>query len=223
MLHIENLYYAYNNSSPLILNNINLQINKGEYVSILGENGCGKSTLIKLILKLLKPTGGKINLQFNRVGYVPQRLENFNSQFPITVYELLNSNRKVLKIKDISVVSQLLEMVRMQDYKNSLIGTLSGGQLQKVLIAKALMGNPELLILDEPSTGVDVKSQEEIYSLIKALNISKKITVISVEHNLEAAINYSSLIFCMENGKGSICTPTEYSQLNIGGNLRAAL
>lgn len=221
MIKIRNLYFSYNNLAPYILNNINLTINNGEYVSILGENGCGKSTLIKLILNILQLTNGTIINEAKNIGYVAQKSDFLNSQFPITVYEMLDCYRKLLKIKDKEIILKSLKIVNMLEFKNSLIGNLSGGQCQKIFIARAIIGNPNLLILDEPSTGIDIKSQREIYSLIKDLNRNKGITVISIEHNLKAAISNSSLIYHLSNGNGHMCKPDiyikEYVEAN-GGN-----
>lgn len=197
MIEIKNLHFSYTKSSPYILNNINLTIEKGFYISILGENGSGKSTLIKLLLNLIKPTSGTIHICTKKIGYVPQMLNNFNNSFPITVAEILNCHKSALKIKDPKCVDKALSIVNMNDFKNNLIGELSGGQKQKIFIARALMGDPELLILDEPSTGVDVKSQKDIYSFLKKLNEENNITIISVEHNLQAAVENSTHIFKM--------------------------
>ncbi|MBU3161855.1 metal ABC transporter ATP-binding protein, partial [Clostridium frigoris] len=177
---------------------------------ILGDNGCGKSTLVKLILKFLSPTKGSIVNADKNIGYVPQKSDFLNSQFPITVYEMLNCYRKILKIKDKNLVNRRLETINMLDFKDSLIGTLSGGQCQKIFIVRALLGDPDLLILDEPSTGIDVTSQKEIYSLIRGLNKNNKITVIAIEHNLNAAMSNSSLIYHLSKGKGHLCTPDKY-------------
>ena len=212
MIQINNLYFSYTKSAPFTLNNIDLTINDGEYISILGENGCGKSTLIKLILNILSPTKGTITNSSNKIGYVPQKSDEFNSKFPITVYEMLNCYRKILKIKDKTIINKSLEMVNMLAFKNALIGTLSGGQFQKILITRALIGNPTLLILDEPSTGVDVTSQADIYGFIKSLNRDNGITVISIEHNLNAAITNSTLIYHLKSGNGHLCTPTAYAK-----------
>ncbi|EYE87290.1 metal ABC transporter ATP-binding protein [Fervidicella metallireducens AeB] len=212
MINIKNLSFSYNKIPPYILENINLEIKKGDYVSILGDNGSGKSTLIKLLLKLLKPCSGTIQINTQKIGYVPQRFEGFNSQFPVTIYEMLNCHRKALKIKDSSIVLNSLLKVDMLNYKNSLIGNLSGGQQQKIFIARAMMGNPELLILDEPSTGIDVQSQYEIYSLIKSLNTNLGITVVAIEHNLNAALVNSDYIFKLKNGKGQILSINDYKE-----------
>lgn len=218
MIKISNLFFSYTKNSPYILSDINLTIEDGEYISVLGENGCGKSTLIKLILNILSPTNGMIENTSKNIGYVPQKSDYFNSQFPITVYEMLNCYRKLLKIKDKNIVSNSLEMVNMINFKDSLIGNLSGGQCQKIFIARALMGNPDLLILDEPSTGVDINSQNEIYGIIRNLNKKNGITVISIEHNLNAAMTNSSLIYHLANGNGHLCKPDSYLKEYLDSN-----
>jgi zinc transport system ATP-binding protein len=212
MLKIKNLNFSYSASLPYLLDNINLNIEEGYYVSVLGENGSAKSTLIKLILRLLKPISGSIDINTNTIGYVPQKMENFNSQFPITITEVLKCHLKVKKFKMPHLITEALGQVGMLDYKNSLIGNLSGGQQQKIFIARALLGSPKLLILDEPSTGIDIPSQNEIYGILKELNIHSKVTIISVEHNLKAALENSTHIFKLDGGKGSLYTIDEYKK-----------
>ncbi len=211
MIKAENLFFSYTDSPPYVLAGINLEIHDGEYVSVVGDNGSGKSTLMRLILKFIKPTSGSITAQTKRVGYVPQKNDFSNSSFPITVYEALHSYRKLLKIKDKNTVGDALEQVGMSEFTGALMGTLSGGQSQKVLIARALMGKPDLLILDEPSTGVDRNSQKEIYALVKRINQENGITVVSVEHNLDAAVSNSTLIYHLVGGRGHLCTPQQYT------------
>ncbi len=210
MIKIKDLCFSYNNSKPYIIDNLSLNIAKESYVSIIGANGSCKSTLIKLILNLLTPQKGSINLISKKIGYVPQIVESFNSSFPITVWEMLNAHRNVLKIKDKESITEALKKVDMLEYKNSLIGNLSGGQKQKIFIARAILANEDILILDEPSTGVDSKSMKEIYGLITSLNKKNGVTVISVEHNLETALQNSSHILTMENGFGTLYTSKEY-------------
>ncbi|MCB2292709.1 metal ABC transporter ATP-binding protein [Clostridium algoriphilum] len=227
MIQIKNLFFSYTNAAPYILNDISLTINEGEYLSILGDNGSGKSTLVKLMLNLLTPTKGSIVNSNKNIGYVAQKSDFLNSQFPITVYEMLNCYRKVLKIKDKSLVIKNLEIINMLPFKDSLIGTLSGGQRQKIFIARALLGSPGLLILDEPSTGVDLNSQKDIYGLIKNLNRVNKVTVIAIEHNLNAAMRNSSLIYHISNGNGHLCTPDiyikEYLKSNKGDEFNVSI
>jgi zinc transport system ATP-binding protein len=131
---------------------------------------------------------------------------------------MLNSYRKLLKIKDKNAISESLDRVRMSEYKDALVGTLSGGQCQKIFIARALIGNPQLLILDEPSTGVDANSQKEIYGFIKKVNAENGITIVSVEHNLDAAMKNSTLIYHLSAGHGHLCTPQKYISEFINSN-----
>lgn len=214
MINIDNLTFSYNGKTPYLIKDLCLNIGDGSYTSILGENGSSKTTLIKLILGLLKPVKGKIKLNTNKIGYVPQKLESFNSQFPITVFEVLKTHMKVLRIRDVDTIDECLKSVGMDNFKKSLIGNLSGGQMQKIFIARALMGNPKLLIFDEPSTGIDITSQKEIYSLIIHLNKHHHITVIAVEHNLNAAINNSTHIYKMDSGNFKMYTISEYKKLS---------
>ena len=148
-----------------------------------------------------------------KIGYVPQMMETFNSQFPITVSELIKCHMKILKIKDKASVDRCLNIMGMSKFKNSLIGNLSGGQRQKIFIARALIGHPDLLIFDEPSTGIDIPSQKDIYKLISNLNRNSSITILSVEHNLKAALENSSQICTIDSGNISLYNIEEYKRL----------
>ena len=216
MIRVDDLYFSYTGTAPYVLEGLRLDVPDGEYISVLGENGSGKSTLLRLLLRLLRPTRGRIECGAKRIGYVPQRADFLNTQFPITVAEMLTCYRRLLRLRDRSAVDRALEMVRMSDCRGALIGTLSGGQCQKVFIARALMGDPDLLVLDEPSTGVDVGSQRDIYALIRGLNRSRGMTVLSVEHNLDAAISNSTLIYHLSGGAGHMCTPEQYTREFLG-------
>ncbi|WP_194192275.1 metal ABC transporter ATP-binding protein [Clostridium chrysemydis] len=210
MINIKDLCFSYTGTSPYLIDNVNLDIPKGVYLSIVGENGSGKTTLLKLILGLLKPSKGSIEINSDKIGYVPQRVEGFNSEFPITVNEVLKMHSRAIGIKDASDINCALKHVDMLNYKNRLIGGLSGGQQQRVFIARALIGDPELIILDEPSTGVDHKNQHSIYSLLYTLNKSCKKTIISVEHNIDLALKYSSHIVEVVDGTPTLYTTSEY-------------
>lgn len=216
MIELEHLYFSYTGTEPWVLEDLNLQLKDGEYLSILGENGSGKSTLLRLLLRLLRPSRGRIACQCRAIGYVPQRSDSLNIQFPITVGEMLAAYRRLLRLRDRTAVDRALQTVHMEPFRHTLIGNLSGGQRQRVFIARALMGSPGLLVLDEPSTGVDVTSQREIYSLIRSLNRERGITVISVEHNLAAAMENSTLIYHLANGSGHLCTPEKYEAEFLG-------
>ena len=200
-----------------MLGGIDFEIGAGEYVSVVGDNGSGKTTLMRLVLGLLKPVKGSIVASAKMIGYVPQKSSRTDAGFPLTVYEMLNSYRQLLKIKDKSLIPDVLALVGMGGFENTLVRRLSGGQSRKILIARALVGEPELLILDEPSTGIDAGSQEDIYRILKALNKDKGITVVSVEHNLAAAISNSTEIYHLADGHGHICTPQQYAEEYLGG------
>lgn len=200
MITIKNMSFSYEKNSPLILDNINLTIPKGIYLSVLGENGSCKTTLIKLILGLLSPISGEISLDTKKISYVPQRVDSLNTDFPISVYEILKSHAKVLHLDASASISNVLNNVSMIEFKDTLIGNLSGGQQQRIFIARALMGNPDLIILDEPSTGVDNKTQIEVYSLLQELNQKDGTTIISIEHNLTSALTYSTHILRINDG-----------------------
>ena len=201
LIKIDNMSFAYNKNTSPLLKDVNLDIPKGVYLSIVGENGSCKTTLIKLILGLLTPISGSITVDTDNIAYVPQRLDGFNSQFPISIYEILKIHAKSLKLDPKSSSIDVLEKVNMLKFKENLIGNLSGGQQQRVFIARALIGNPDLIILDEPSTGVDVKNQQEIYSLLSKINKEQGTTIISIEHNMDIALKYSTHILTINNGK----------------------
>ena len=209
MITIKNLSFSYTKGNDL-LKDINLHIPKGIYLSILGENGSCKSTLVKLILGILKPDSGLITLASNKVSYVSQKLDNFNAEFPITVKEVLSCHAKTVGIKNSKSVLESLHRVNMCEFSNNLIGNLSGGQQQRIFIARALLGNPDLIILDEPSTGVDEKSQSEIYPLLQSLNQNLGKTIISVEHNTKIALKYSTHILKIENGTLKLFTKEDF-------------
>lgn len=212
MINIKNLSFSYDSKSAEVLKDVNLNIKKGVYLSIVGENGSCKTTLIKLILGILKPNKGDIKINSELIGYVPQRLDSFNSQFPITVKEVLNCHKKTLKDKNIDINS-ILTQVNMEEFRDRLLGMLSGGQQQRILIARALMGDPDIIILDEPSTGVDEANQKDIYKILKSLNRDKNKTIISIEHNIDIALANSTHILKVDKGSMNLYTVEEYVEL----------
>lgn len=209
MIKIANMNFSYD-KSQLLLSDINLHIPKGVYLSIVGENGSCKTTLVKLILGLLTPVSGTIEVDTKKIAYVPQRVDGFNSDFPISVFEILKAHAKALHLNVSESVNDVLEKVNMEQFRNNLIGNLSGGQQQRIFIARALMGKPDLIILDEPSTGVDFKNQQEIYSILNYINKELKTTIISIEHNMDIAVKYSSHILKVEEGKVFLKTCEEF-------------
>ncbi len=195
LIQIENLSHSYGNTKAL--ENINLTIKDGDFLAIIGPNGGGKSTLLKLILELLPLQNGKLikNIKNNEVGYVPQNT-NLNIDFPITALEVvlmghIKRKRKLLGYakEDISCALNSLKQVGMEDFANKKIGTLSGGQRQRVFIARALCSSPKILMLDEPTASIDVQGQQDIYELLK--NLNKSISIVVVSHDLSILLNYA--------------------------------
>lgn len=191
VIEVENLSFAY--ADTLVLKNVNLSINAGEFVGIIGRNGSGKSTFLKLILGELKPLTGKIIKDKNlKIGYVEQVTMSSDNTFPATVLEvvLLGLYKKIglfkfasKKIKQIAMGA--LKTVGMENYANRQISNLSGGQQQKVLIAKALVSSADILILDEPTTGIDRESENDFMNLLYHINLHHKKTIIMVSHNFD--------------------------------------
>ncbi|PLY06860.1 MAG: ABC transporter [Arcobacter sp.] len=195
ILELKNLSYSYDKTK--VLENINLDILDNDFLAIIGPNGGGKSTLLKLILGLLKIKDGKItnHLKKDLLGYVPQNT-NLNTDFPITALEVVLMGHKVSKKQffgyskeDISCAIDSLKKVSMDEFANSKIGDLSGGQRQRVFIARALCSNPKVMLLDEPTASIDVKGQKDIYELLKELN--KSIAVVVVSHDISVLLNYA--------------------------------
>ena len=195
LINISNLSYKYHKTD--VLENINLIIKDDDFLAIIGPNGGGKSTLLKLILGLLTPQDGEIEkkIENTQVGYVPQNT-NLNIDFPITALEIvlmgiISSKKRFFGYskEDITSAMASLSKVSMADFANSKIGDLSGGQRQRVFIARALCSNPKIMLLDEPTASIDVKGQREIYELLKELN--KSICIVVVSHDISVLLNYA--------------------------------
>ncbi len=216
ILKIEHLNFEYPDTS--VLRDINITLRKGDFLGIIGANGAGKSTLIKIILRLLPCASGDITLfgeplsKFRsnyKIGYVSQKANSFNSDFPATVREVVMANlyskkglfRRYTK-EDNEQMRKALKKVGMEDYENRLIGRLSGGQQQRIFIARALISQPELLLMDEPTVGVDAKSVKQIMDIIRDLN-NQGMTIIMTNHDTPELVRVSNklLIFC-EHGNG---------------------
>lgn len=178
-----------------ILKNISLEIYEGDFIAIIGPNGGGKSTFIKLLLGIIKPTNGNIKLFENskyQIGYVPQQASNIDIAFPATVDEIIRTaftNRNSL-FKNITKeeklnISSLMDLFEISNLKYKLITELSGGQKQRVMIVRALANNPKLLILDEPDIGLDKKSQKQFINSLKEINKKNRTTILFITHHLE--------------------------------------
>ena len=215
IVKIRNLFFGYD--EKMVLEDINLDIHRGDYLGIVGPNGSAKSTLLKSILGLLKPQRGSIEIfgrsikdfkEWGRIGYVSQKATFFNSSFPATVEEVVSANLfpkiglfKSIKKEHKERVFETLKVVGMENYRRRLIGNLSGGQQQKVFIAKTLISEPEIIFLDEPTVGIDVESQGEFYDLLERFNKDMNITIVMVSHDIGVITEKVSRIACMGDKK----------------------
>lgn len=190
IIKLTDVSFAYGNN--LVLQNINLSINKGDFVGLMGRNGSGKSTLIKLIIGQLKPQLGSVALNKDcSIGYVEQVTLSSDSTFPASVFEvvLLGLYSKIGKFKFAKQLHKkltlnALKIVGMEGFKDCQLSHLSGGQQQKVIIAKALVSNPDVLILDEPTTGIDAQSEKEFLELVFHLNKNHNKTILMSTHDI---------------------------------------
>jgi zinc transport system ATP-binding protein len=203
-LKIENMCFGYEDGP--VLNKVNMLVEQGDFVGIIGSNGTGKSTLVKLILGQLSPKEGSIEADYKNIGYVPQTGLVVKADFPATVREIvtLNLYRQIGLFKRAGKIHQqrvdkALKTVGMLECADKQIGKLSGGQQQRVMIAKALVANPEILILDEPTTGVDAENEKLLYELLYKLNCEERLTIIMVTHSIESVEESMNKIFVIED------------------------
>lgn len=215
-IEMTGLTFSYGGTS--VLNGVNMTIPMGRFAALTGDNGAGKSTLIKILLGELPLTGetgsfkifGTDYKQFrdwNEVGYVPQQGMASYKDFPASVEEIVTANLysriglfRFAGKKEKELVLEALTQVGMQPYRKRLIGELSGGQQQRVLLARALVNQPKLLILDEPTTGVDEKNTDEFYRLLKQFNREYGVSVFMVTHDRKRLSGLVDEIWHLENG-----------------------
>ncbi|MBN2166443.1 MAG: ABC transporter ATP-binding protein [Marinilabiliaceae bacterium] len=204
LLELKNVTAGYNGLN--ILNKINLTVNSNDFIGVIGPNGGGKTTLLKVILGLIKPKSGTISFTgmsngIKSIGYLPQN-NTFDHQFPISVMEVVMSGlaskyklwKRPTKTDKIQA-EELIAKTGMLYYKHTPIGELSGGQRQRVLLCRALIHNPQLLILDEPTTYVDKDFEGELYSLLSDLN--KQMAILLVSHDIGIIVSYVKTIACI--------------------------
>lgn len=228
-LEIKDLSFSYPDKS--ILHRLNFSLDKGDFLCVVGTNGTGKSTLLKLILNRLTPTEGSVKIlgssnhkidDYSKIAYVSQKATSFNRDFPATVEEIvrlgLYPTKKMFSFfnkEDKLKTERALERVGMLDYKKRQIGYLSGGQQQRVFIAKALVSDPEIIFLDEPTVGIDVKAVDSICCLLGDLNKSG-ITIVMVTHDISSIIYHSNKVLVLgEDGHGHITDSSEFSSHTI--------
>ncbi len=190
MIELDSVAMQWDNH--IALQNVSLTINEGDFLAITGPNGGGKTTLLRLILRLIKPTSGKVIYRSNgkevenlEIGYLPQK-NQIDSRFPITVEEVVSlglmSQKKLSKQERKEKVSQTIALMGLEEHANRLIGELSGGQLQRTLLGRAIVSNPRVLVLDEPLSYVDKSFEGRLYDIIAQL--AKHTTIILVSHEM---------------------------------------
>ena len=208
LIEIEHLSAGYDGKQ--VLNDINLTVYQDDYLGIIGPNGGGKTTLMRLILRLMKPTEG--NIRYYKVGkevkeismgYLPQ-YNSLDKQFPISVYEVVLSG--LSKTKSLfsrytqaqhQQVLDTLERMQLMEFKDRHIAALSGGQLQRVLLARAIVSKPDVVILDEPNTYIDRRFQKQMYEMLEQIN--KKCAIIIVSHDVAEVLNNVKHIACVNH------------------------
>ncbi len=209
VIEIKNVSFAYNGGN-FAIEDISFEIEKGAKVMIIGPNGSGKTTLLKAMVGLLNPAQGSILILNkkpekvrNKIGYVPQKLD-FDKTFPITVLEFLQFSHPTATKKDID---KNLNNLGIENLTLCLIGQLSGGQLQRVLIVRALLGNPQILFLDEPVSGIDIVGEQNFYQLIKNIRSKYHVTIIMVSHEMNVVSSIATQVICINKSMLCIGTP----------------
>jgi zinc transport system ATP-binding protein len=193
LISCQNLSYF--QGSNIILQDISFDLLPGNIITIIGPNGGGKTTLLKVLLGILSPSKGKIYKKKGiRIGYMPQRIV-FNHQLPMTVrnFLFLNYNVDYTNIDILQIISET-SLTRILDQQ---VHNISGGELQRLMLAKALLHNPDLMLLDEPLQGLDIKGQNDFYVLLDKIRLEQKIGMIMVSHDLHTVIRSTNHVICL--------------------------
>lgn len=223
VLSCNNMTIGY--EDQIVLSNLTFDVKEADYISILGENGSGKSTLIKTILGLTPPLSGKFQYKkgfsHKNIGYLPQQ-SSAQRDFPASVLEIVLSGflgkkgwHPFYTKKEKELAISYLREINIEDLKNKTYRNLSGGQQQRVLLARALCAADELLVLDEPVTGLDPVAQSELYQMIEHLNKHHKMTVLMISHDIPGATKYSNKIIHLEENSYFFGTVEEYKASDL--------
>ena len=223
ILQCENVSFAYDGVN--VLEGVDFSLNAGDYLCVVGENGAGKSTLIKGLLGLKAPQSGRIltgdGLKPTEIGYLPQQTE-LQKDFPASVREVvlsgrLNSLGKRLfySAEDKKAAAENMERMGIDEIAGKCYQELSGGQQQRVLLARAMCATKKMLLLDEPVTGLDPVAQNEMYNLIKLINLCDGITVIMVSHDIHEAVRYATHILHLGNRQLFFGSAADYQQSDM--------
>lgn len=222
MIQVKDLSFRY--EEGFIIRNASLTVGAGEFIGITGPNGTGKTTLVKLLLSILRPDAGEILFQREHVNisYVSQKAVAFNQSFPASVEEVaalglygkeksrlrpFSPRRETAARKE--KVTRALEMVGMESYRHRLMGKLSGGQQQRVFLAKALAAGPDIIFLDEPTAGIDHDTAGSICCLLGELNKKLGITILMVTHDVASIIHHAHKVFYFHKGGAIETIPAE--------------
>lgn len=198
---ISNLTYSVNDVT--ILEDINFEINEGCYLGIIGPNGAGKTTLLRLILGIIKPNKGEIKikglnpehyLREQPIGYLPQRISQTIYEMPITVEELVRSG--MLNFKR-DTLEWVIDLFKISPLRKKILRELSGGERQKSFLARAIVSKPELLLLDEPTTGIDPNARDELLEILETLNKDFNMSILVVTHDIATFAHESRCILCL--------------------------
>lgn len=188
-----------------VLKDISFSINQGDYIALVGPNGAGKTTLIKTLLGLIKPQQGMVQNFSRHTGYLQQKIALADSRFPANVTEIVLSGLLMKKKfpkrynkNDKAEVKKTLDILQIPHLQSKNIGKLSGGELQKVLLARALVCQPDLLVLDEPTTALDQASRKNFYNLMQQLQQQQNITLLAISHDLEGIRDYANKVFYVD-------------------------
>lgn len=235
IIHVKNVSFHYGQRE--VLCDVSFDIHRGDYLGIIGPNGGGKTTLLKIMLGLLRPSLGTVTLfgtdvrkfrDWGKIGYVPQKAVNFDAQFPATVAEVAAmglSARRGLGQRtwrdEAARIDRALSHVDMLAHKEKRIGELSGGQQQRVFIARALVSDPEVIFLDEPTVGVDTATQEQFYLLLKKMNETLGKTLVLVSHDIDVVASEATEIASvntrlLSHGAPKDFRPDEYMRQAYG-------
>jgi zinc transport system ATP-binding protein len=204
-----------------VLNHINFEIKRGEFLHIVGPNGSGKTTLVKLLVGLLKQTTGEIHIEDVNMGYLPQKIYT-KTNIPMTVREVIYSGFKHQKLKptkkDCELIKTWLNRMEISQLFNESMQYLSGGQQQRVLLIRALISEPELLILDEPTSALDPSFREKFYHLLYQLQQEKNMTIIHVTHDLTDAVKKDCLTMYVDQTIKFFGHYTEFQEFEHRGH-----
>lgn len=213
VIEVSDVSFGY--TRDMVLEHVDFTVEKGDFAAVIGDNGVGKSTMVKLLLGVHKPTSGTIriggktvtSLRGTGIGYLPQNGGSKAASFPATCEEIVMSGlykqigfARFPKKTDKAKAAEALKLVDMLDRRKDLIGELSGGQQQRVMLARVLAGDPEVLILDEPTVGIDAESVERLLHILHHLNIDRKVTIVMVTHDIEKVGPYANRVLCLSEG-----------------------